>query len=305
MLFPYNIYLSGKLEFKGTVRLGDIGRIENAKNKKIISSKLVVNNLESPVYISSEILSQKLKAGMPEKLDRIYGRGIWLIPVTRVYDHNKLEKILFKQLNQLKGAKNILPGLSINIPEAVRFNLPEKGVSYKFRLPSHARSLTPGQRIVALDVFSLDKKKEFLLRRQVKVDIREWIQVAVSKRDLIPGSTIKKSDYHLEKRAVYSGKKDFVAGNITGRKVMASIPQGTDLTVKNLQHVHTVRKGQRVALVMQSPGLILKIKSIAQKNGEPGDLIPVRVLLPGGRFGNQMRARVMDEQQVVVDGTKL
>ena len=82
---------------------------------------------------------------------------------------------------------------------------------------------------------------------------------------------------------------------------MRKIHAGDPLTQSNVHLMPAVRRGQNIQLIYQTPGLVLKTRSIARGNALVGEHIKVRVLMPAGRRGPEVRARVVGEGLAVLE----
>ncbi|MCB1174942.1 MAG: flagellar basal body P-ring formation protein FlgA [Leptospiraceae bacterium] len=309
-LNAYSLYLKGSVLFEGELRLGQIARISKAVDTQSLAGKLVVRELQAPLYLTAEKLQTVLQNTTPEKLEQIYGQGVWLIPLNQSLSKADLEKLLLGQIHELPDADQFFQQMQLTVPETIQARLPARGIQSRFRLPASARSLTAGQRMIALDVYAAkagaeSHKPELLLRLPVKVEIRQWVSLAVADRDMPAGTALQTGAFHYEKRALFSDTKDYdlkIKAQSGALRTVRPIKAGEVLTIRNVHYLPTVRRGQKVNLVYQSPGLVLKMPSIAQTAGEAGDQIQVRVVLPGGRSGRSLAVRIADQNQVVYEG---
>lgn len=303
-LFAYNLYLEQQVQVPaGPIRLGDIARIEGEQEVGRVAGKLLFRDLKAPRYIGASALRESLGQGGPENLDRIYGAGVWVIPLGRELTAADLEKLLREQIAGLPGGAELYTGSVLRLPENTRLRVPEEGVRLVFRLPTRAVSLTPGKRIIPLDVLPVtsERPNTVLARHQLQLSILEKRSVAVATRDLPLGHRLTAGDYRIETREMDSDEIRFAQGNLVNHRVMADVKSGTDLTTSNVQMMPAVRRGQSLTLVYQRPGLVFRVRSVALENGEVGQTIPVRVLFPAS--GNRKSAETRQLKVTVINET--
>ena len=123
-----------------------------------------------------------------------------------------------------------------------------------------------------------ETQKRVLHRQTVPVRILKKIRVPVATRDLKFGETIKEGDYELEVRYTDGKLKDYSGENIHGWKLNTPVKKGQVLQSPAIQELPDIRRGQSLDLIYEKPGITLKIRCVAYKDGNVGDTIPVRIL---------------------------
>lgn len=311
-LFAYSVYLQNQVEVPaGPVRLGDLGRVEVTAGAegvvvdvKQIEDKLLFRDLRAPRYVQAAELRRGLEHG-PAKLERVYGAGTWVVPQGRILDTQTLEAMLLKEVDAL--AAGVRDGsLVLRLAPNIKIPVPSEGVRYLYRLPSRADALAPGRRIIPLDIVPEDSgaspsKNVVLARHQIQVTILKKRKVPVAARDLPVGHRMTKDDYRLEEREMEHEDAQYASGDLSGLRVMSNVRSGTELTTSHVQVMPVVRRGQSLRLVYQRPGMVFRMNSVALRNGDPGERIPVRVLYPSGRNTKTITVTVVGEGTVVYD----
>ncbi len=309
-LFAYSVYLQSQVQVPaGPVRLGDLGRVEagaesSAADAKQIAEKLLFRDLHAPRYVQAAELRRGLGNG-PGKLERVYGAGTWVVPQGRVLDNQALEAMLLKEIDALSGGERD-GSLVLRLAPNVKIPVPSEGVRLLYRLPSRAGALSPGRRIIPLDVVPEDvgespSKNVVFARHQIQVTILKKRKIPVAARDLPVGHRLTKDDYRLEERELEHEDAQYASGDLSGRRVMSDVRSGTELTSSHVQLMPVIRRGQSLRLVYQRPGMVFRLRSVALRNGDPGDRIPVRVLYPSGRNSKTLTVTVIGEGTVVYD----
>ncbi len=309
-IFSYSLYLQDKTQVPaGPVRLGDIARVEGERESGAISGKLLFSDLRGPRYIGAAALRESLGKNGPEHLERIYGSGTWIIPLGRELNAADLEAMLQRQVQALPGGRELYANATLRLAENTRLKVPATGVELVFRLPARGASLTPGKRIIPLDVLPAKNEsrgRTVFARHQIQVAILKKQQVAVAVRDLPVGHRLSAADYRMEIQELDNDEIRFATGDLSGRRVMSSVQSGDAFTTSNIQLMPAVRRGQSLNLVYQRPGLVFRVRSIALSAGEIGESIPVRVLFPAGKgkrnqAERRLKARIVNETTVVFE----
>jgi flagella basal body P-ring formation protein FlgA len=170
-------------------------------------------------------------------------------------------------------------------------------------LPSRIEQFSPGMRMITVDVRGKrDGREKVLLRQHVPVKIFRKVRVAVATRDLAVGERMRKGDWRVEEREIDYAPERYAMGDLTGRRVMSKLRAGTALTASVIQVMPAVRRGQPVELVYQTPGLVIKCRSVAGRDGKVGDIIPVTTVFPSGKGKRELRARIVDDGRAVLVG---
>lgn len=271
------------------VRLSDLGTVESSVPS--VKDKVVFQDLDQPVYLSDDRLKEALrKSGGLES--KIYGKGIWVIPLT--------EKMSAEETGEF--FEGILEN-SIRGQGTYRIKA-KKGILYNSRLHSLIRisglGEGPGHRNITLDVMDPEERKRILYRQTVAIQVLKKILVPVALKDLKYGQTIREGDYRLEERYTDGKLKDYSGENIHGWKLNAPVKKGDVLQSPAIQEIPDIRRGQSLELIYQKPGIVLKIRCVAYKDGNVGENIPVRILA----FQNKSvikNARIVSDRSVVYE----
>lgn len=271
------------------VKLSDLGTLDGASMQ--FSEKVVMESLDAPLYLSDDRLKQALlQSGGIES--SIYGKGIWVIPLT--------EKLSATETGEF------FEGIMENSPHDPGLYRVEarKGILYNSRLHSiikfNGLQPGPGHRNITVDVMDPEQGKRIIFRQTVPVRILQKVRVPVAQRNLNFGETIKEGDYKLEVRYTDGKLKDYSGENIHGWKLNAPVKEGDVLQSPAIQETPDIRRGQSMDLIYQKPGLVLKIRCVAYKDGNVGDQIPVRILA----FRNKSvikKARIVSDRSAVYE----
>ncbi|MCR9143110.1 MAG: flagellar basal body P-ring formation chaperone FlgA [bacterium] len=307
-LFAYSLYLQDKVSVAaGPVRLGDIARVDGEQEAGRISGKLLFQDLRAPRYIGAAQLKQSLGAKGPENLERVYGSGTWIIPLGRELNAADLEALLKKQIAALPGGAELYDSAALRLAQNSRIQVPAAGVRLVFRLPARASSLTPGKRIIPLDILpiqSASRGNTVFARHQIQIAIFKKQPVAVATRDLPVGHRLTPGDFRMEVRELDNDEIRYATGELLNRRVMSATKSGAEFTTSNVQVMPAVRRGQSLSLVYQRPGLVFRVRSVALQAGEIGQVIPVRVLYPAANKSRSVRrlsARIVNETTAVFE----
>ena len=304
--FAYSLYLYPKvLVKKDTVYMRDIARIEGESRPGEIGDIIIVKNLKGPYFIPVKELKKRM-SGAPLRPEWIYGGGVWLIPLTRTLGPEELLALLRKQLEAKPGGKEYLKNIEFRLeanPESVK--VPAEG-DLRFRLPSIAAHLRAGRRILSLNLGVEDKYNRFrvLHRYQIPLTILKRMKLLIATRDLYPGDRLVQGDVKVRQTLLDNDQAVYSGPDIVGLRVMSRIRAGEPIKKNAVKRRKTVRRGQTLELVYQSPGIVIKCKSVAQKSGEVGDIIQVRPILPAGRNTGMVRAKIISERSAVLEQAK-
>ena len=300
--------------------LKDIGRVRDKRKKdiKAILEQPFLAKLDAPHYVTAIEIQNILKKNHQELPQRIYGAGTWLIPQNRHLGAIELQKLLYKQIQELSPQKTNVSsqndfgqfdGVEFQVKKGVKITLPNKDIDLRFHLPPQGLGRRLGQRILPLDLFYHPKIQKFakqrgtnnklaLLRFQIPVRIQKKISIAVARYDLGIGQRLKKEDFKWEERTIYDDTIRYARTELLRRRVMNPIKKGQAFTEGNVQDVPAVFKGQRLHLSYQKEGIVLRCYSVATSAGYVGDLILVRLLFSGARRAITRRVRIVSENAV-------
>ncbi|MCB1170083.1 MAG: flagellar basal body P-ring formation protein FlgA [Leptospiraceae bacterium] len=250
------------------VRLADLGQVQSSVPS--LKDKIVFQNLSEPFYLSDDRLKEALlqSGGIESK---VYGTGIWVIPLTENMSASETGQFFEGILeNSIKGQGTYRIEAS-------------KGMQYNSSLHSLIRISGlhvdgAGKRNITVDVMDPQEKKRILFRQTIPIRVLKKILVPVAQKDLKFGQTIREGDYTLEERYTDGKLKDYSGQNIHGWKLNAPVRKGEVLQSPAIQEIPDIRRGQSLDLIYQKPGLVLKIRCVAYRDGNIGESIPVRIL---------------------------
>ena len=300
----YSVYLRSQAPVtSGDVRLKDIARVEGESRAGAISDKMVVRSLKAPLFLSREAIAEGLKAG-PEKLDWVYGSGVWIVPLSRKATPEELMGLLKKQIAGMPGGPEFLRTAVFRADGSAHYQIPPEG-DVQFQLPSRIAHLKAGRRLMILAVRGRSRGRDQVVHRiHFGFTLLRKQKVAVATRPLHPGNRLGADDW--EYREVESDEIPGrpLSGDLTGRRITGAVDAGAVLSDSVLRDIPAVRVGQKVQLIYQSGRVVLKCDSVAEGTGEVGTTLRFRPLLPSGRRGRSVEARVVGDglAQLAVEG---
>jgi len=291
-LAAYQLYLEPVARIHASqVSLKDVARLEGQGPAETI----LLGNLSEPYYMSREELLRSLK----EQPEATYGSGVWIVPLTKNLSSAEIVEQLKTTIKRIPGGDIFLATHTLKV--STQLQSPEQGIALVFRLPSRVSQLSSGRRIVAADIVVPENGKErTLIRQQIDLEIRKRAKITVATRRLTRGETVKTGDFRIETRESDSDSEKFAGENPVGLKVLSDVEDGKPLHSSEVQKSVTVRRGQTLILIHQTPGIVLRCKSTALSDGEPGHRIDVRILLPSGQKSDIRKADVIDENTAVL-----
>lgn len=298
----YSLYLKNKVlvrEFP--VRLSDLARIDGSKN---LAEKVVLASADSAVFLPSDRFQDALADG-PEKLERIYGKGVWVVPLTQSRKAAELSRTLEEEIRKHPDGKAYLEMHTIQLDSGAELWLPPGDSAVEFQFPARLQSFSAGRRMLAVDIVGEEKpgsRKQILHRQQIALTIFKKVRVAVASRDLNTGIRLTAGDYSIVEKLLDGDEKRYAVAPLDGLRVMQPVRAGDILLRSIVQKMPVVRRGQQLTLVVQSPGLVLKSRSVALNDADAGESVSVRPLLPAGQKNNALKARVVDESHAVLEG---
>lgn len=287
-LSAFSVYLQSDVVVESfPVRLKHIARVEGG-GAKDPGSRIVFENLRSPVYLTREDLVKRLGV---DKADSVYGSGTWVVPAVEKISGKDIRVLLERSISALPGGPEFLKTADIRIAAADSIKSTPEGTNLVFRLPSRASALSAGKRVIPVD---LTVEKKNLFRQSVNVEIVRRAEVFVAVRDLEVGERLTQDDFRTEIREF--DHEDIPKLPVPlHRRVMARIPAGNILTAASVQVLPAVRRGENVELVLQRPGVIIKMRSTAQSDGNVGDIVNFRMILPATNRSVDAKGRIVSE----------
>lgn len=295
----YSVYLKPLALLDGPdARLRDIAEIKGEKTPGAISGKLLVKNLKAPFHVSRADLMKQLAAG-PETLEGVYGSGIWILPLTERMTGKGLVSYLRDEFRRMEGAPGEFDAIEIRPATGAEVrNCPKCHVT--LRLPRKLSQIVGGQRILSIDIRSPDGKK-ILHRQKIQVAVLKKTRLPVAKRDLSIGMRLSPDDFSYETRIIDPDAVAYATGRILKREVLFPIKKGAILTQSAVQSLPPIRKGQFLDAVYQSELVVIKCRAVALADGEIGDRIDVKLLLPSGKRSDNKKVRIVSDGIAVLD----
>ena len=297
----YSLYLKNVAVLKnGNVYIKDIARVDGEELPGRISSQKIFQSETGPRYVSrSDVLT--VLAQLPEKMHQVYGRGVWILPLTKKIQGQELSSMLLKEIQKIPAASKVKNSLVLRLDPDAEIECFEN-CKIDFNLPSDLDRLFAGKRVVSADITSeLRGKKVILHRQRFVISVLKKIEVPVAARDLEIGMRITDADFRMEERELDPDEINHAEGKLTGRRVLAAVQKDQILRNSSVQFQPTVRRGQSLEVVFQTENIVLKMKSFAGSDGEIGDIIPVRLLLPSGNKSDIKKVRVVSENVAVLE----
>ncbi len=302
--WAYTVYLRSQAPVKSSdVRLRDIARVEGEVKAGAISEKLVIRSLRSPMFLSREALTKALANG-PEKLDWVYGSGVWIVPVSRTATGAELLEMLRQEIAKRPGGAAFLETAVFETDRETTYAIPPSG-DLQFQLPQRLEHLRPGRRLMIVGVRGTHGGRETTVHRlHFGFTLLRRTRVPVATRALHPGSRLAPGDWEYRTMELDALPARPLTGDLSGRRVTGAAEPGTVLTDSILRELPAVRAGQKVELIYQSGSVVLKCESVAEGTGEVGATLAFRPLLPSGRRGRSVQARVVGDglAQVTPEG---
>ncbi|MBL8020137.1 MAG: flagellar basal body P-ring formation protein FlgA [Leptospirales bacterium] len=289
--FGYQMYLEPVARIRSEkVLLRDVARLEGGGPAELV----LLGKISEPYYLSREELQTTVK----EKPEAIFGPGVWIVPLTKRLSSAEVLDQLKLAIKRLPGGDDFLGKHTLRVSSELETS---QGTGVVFRLPARAAQLSSGRRIISADLIVPDNGKDrTLMRQQVDVEIARRTRVPVAARDLRRGETIKPGDFRLVTRELTTDNERFASENPVGLRVLSDVDEGKALHSSEIQYFPTIRRGQSVTLIHQTPGIVLKCRSTALQDGEPGSRIDVRIVLPSGQKSDIRKADVVDEKTAVL-----
>ncbi len=287
-LSAFSVYLQSDVVVESfPVLLKHVARVEGGGVKNP-GSQILFENLRAPVYLTREDLVKRLGT---DRADSVYGSGTWIIPAVEKLSAKDIRVLLERSISALPGGIDFLKTAEIRIGASDTIKSTPEGTNLVFRLPSRASALSAGKRVIPVD---LTVEKKNLFRQSLNVEIIRRAEVFVAVRDLEVGERLTKDDFRSEIREF--DHEDIPKLPVPlHRRVMARIPAGNMLTAASVQVLPAVRRGENVELVLQRPGIVIKVRSTAQSDGNVGDVVNFRMNLPATNRSVDAKGRIVSE----------
>lgn len=133
----------------------------------------------------------------------------------------------------------------------------------------------------------------------VPVTISALVNVVFTSRALTRGALLDAADLQVQQVPMNKLPIGYVSdpGQVTNFELIRPLNIGTPITLSAVRPRNIVQQGQEVIIKAQIAGLQVRMTGEALKNGQSGDLIPVRNL----RSGRTVEATIMNESTVSVN----
>lgn len=291
-LFAFKLFLEPVVRTQGgPVRLSDVSRSEGDSPK----DKVILGSIREAYFLSRD----EIQRAAGTDCEAVYGPGVWVVPLTKTQDAEEAVESMKSAIRRLSGGEEFLKKHTIKVSAGLK--MPEQGASAVYRLPPQANKLAAGRMIVAVDLIVPDNGKDrTLLRQQVELVIYRQVKVAVATHTLDQGDVIAHGDFKMETRELDSDVEKFAPENLVGQRLIDRVDAGKPIYASQLRKTSTVRRGQSITLIHQTPGIVVRCKSTSLTDAEPGGRIKVRILLPSGKKTDIREADVVDENTAVL-----
>jgi len=133
----------------------------------------------------------------------------------------------------------------------------------------------------------------------VPITISALVDVVFSSRALTRGALLSEDDLEIQKIPLNKLPIGYLSdpSQVTNFELIRPLNVGTPITLSAVKPREIVQQGQEVIIVAEIAGLRVRMTGQALKNGQSGDLIPVRNL----RSGRTVEATVMADRTVSVN----
>jgi flagella basal body P-ring formation protein FlgA len=288
----YSLYLKPvAVVERGGALIGDIARVDGDPDG-VISGKRVIEGISGPVHINRRDLIERL-AGSPLPPDGVYGSGTWILPLTETLSGEALLHFIRSEFQRLPGTPDEYESAVVKMAQGALLRTCRE-CELKLQLPNRFASLFAGRRIIAADILEPGTGK-ILYRQKVDLAVLRKSSVPVAKRNLIEGERLNSEDFAYESREIDPDQVTFATGRLAGRRVLFAIKEGGVMTQSAVQAVPPVRRGQMIDAVFQSEAVVIICRALAGQDGEIGDRIAVKMLLPTGAKSDTRTVRIVSD----------
>lgn len=182
------------------------------------------------------------------------------------------ERIENAIINYLKSQSN--EDIDIEIIQNIKpISFAENSVSASL---SHSFNEFKGLGFVVIE-FKKDGKT--LLKEQIRVKIKKFRTLPITKRVIRIGEIIQKDDIEISKVDVSSTNESELVNNIDnlyGKIARNGIPKGSVIKKNDITNEILIKKGQIITIVAQSGAVTIKTLGTALQDGGIGDMIRVK-----------------------------
>jgi flagella basal body P-ring formation protein FlgA len=169
---------------------------------------------------------------------------------------------------------------------------PAKGI--ELRWANFSKTLTPGNRIFALD-FYREGHKIYTKRLKFLLETKQTVAFAI--KDIAKGQTITKQDYEVRDEFLPDLVTDVYVNEVEGYTSLVGIQTGSIIRKKQVREIYPVEKGSEVEVSFRSGALVVTGRAIAMKSARVGE----RIVLRSTSNGLLLQARVSDRSRTVVE----
>ncbi|MBN1958811.1 MAG: flagellar basal body P-ring formation protein FlgA [Desulfuromonadales bacterium] len=194
----------------------------------------------------------------------------------QVIDGQEMEQVL---RDYLEDQSSLLPHVelclkSLQLPEA--FNVPQGRIEHQV-IP--AKPGVMGSRRLTL-MTRVDGKT--VANQSIRVDVEALAEVVVVTSALRRGQILQADDIDLRYQDI-SKLKDpiFDEDEVVGKRLKRSVRLGAPLERHQIEFPPVIKRGQRVVIQAQGPGLMLTAAGEAREDGRSGE--PIRVMNSSSR----------------------
>ncbi|MBL4574092.1 MAG: flagellar basal body P-ring formation protein FlgA [Gammaproteobacteria bacterium] len=133
----------------------------------------------------------------------------------------------------------------------------------------------------------------------VPVTVAALVDVVISSRALTRGALLNAEDLEIQQLPLNKLPIGYLSdpSQVTNFELIRPLRVGTPITLSAVRPRNIVQQGQEVIIKAQIAGLQVRMTGKALKNGQSGDIIPVRNL----RSGRTVEATILNENTVRVN----
>lgn len=133
---------------------------------------------------------------------------------------------------------------------------------------------------------------------QVPVRCEHWMQVRLAERNLVPGEPLLEDDFTLQERDLVRLLQPVMpaSAELDNLEVAQAVSEGQPLLWRQVGPKPLIRRGQPVEAIADDGLLQVRLKAIAQENGQLGEVITVRNPTSLQNF----HAEILDNETVLV-----
>lgn len=246
------------------------------KPRSVVRSPIV--KLSDIAKFSPEIQDRELKISiseptriLPESIRdelqgiKILGKDCLLIPLNRTVDSDEILSSLSKEINRKTGADFSSFRLQMEDSSVL---LPSKSVDFKWSNPG--RHLTPGQKIIQLEVFF---QGERVYSERIRYTVEMKTEYYAAKYPIVKTQKLSEENFEKKTEFLLEPMTDLWKESVNGLTALVNLETGAILRKKHVRNSFTVDKGSEVELFFSEGNITVKTKGIARQSGNRGDRI--------------------------------